>query len=96
MQVGLGVPVFLGQTEINHIHLIPSFSDTHEEVVGLDIPVNEVSGVDVFGSGDELVGEKQDGFEGEFTVAEVEEVFEGGATESSALCTDGKQLRGLQ
>jgi len=72
MQVCLGVSVLLGETEINHIDLIASFADTHEEIVGLDISVDKVSRVNVFDSRDELVGEEKDSLEGEFSVTEVE------------------------
>ncbi len=48
----LGIPVLLRQTEIDHVDLISSFTDTHQEVVRLDVSVDEVSRVDVFDSGD--------------------------------------------
>jgi hypothetical protein len=41
MKVGLGITVLLCQTEINDINLIPTLTDAHEEVVGLDITVDE-------------------------------------------------------
>jgi hypothetical protein len=75
MKVCLGVSVLLGKTEINHIDLVSTPADSHEEIVGLDISVNKVSRVDVFDSGDELVGEEKDSFESEFSVTEVEQVF---------------------
>jgi len=75
MQVSLGVSVLLGETEINDIDLIASLSNTHEEIVGLDISVDKVSRVNVFDSRDELVGEEKDSLEGEFSVTEVEQVL---------------------
>jgi hypothetical protein len=84
MEMSLGVSVFLGETEINHIDLVAALSNAHEKVVGLDVSVDEISRVDVFRSRNELVGEKEDGFEREFSVAEVEEVFKGWATTRSA------------
>jgi hypothetical protein len=50
--VGLGIPVLLGKTEIDHIDLVSSFSNSHQEVVRLDITMDEVSRVDVFDSRD--------------------------------------------
>lgn len=79
VEVGLGVAVLLGETEIDDIDLVSTLADAHEEVVGLDVAVDEGLGVDVFDTRDELVGEEQDGLEGELPIAEVEEVFEGGA-----------------
>ena len=75
MQVSLGVSVFLGETEINHIDLIASFADTHEEIVGLDISVDKVSRVNVFDSRNELIGEKKDSLESELSVTEVEQIL---------------------
>jgi hypothetical protein len=81
VEVGLGVPVLLGETEVNHVDLVAPLADAHEEVVGLDVTVDEALGVDVLDAADELVGEQEDGLEGEFAVAEVEEILEGGAEE---------------
>jgi hypothetical protein len=52
VEVGLGVPVLLGQTEIDDVDLVATLADSHKEVVGFDIPVDEVSRVDVLDSGD--------------------------------------------
>ena len=79
--MGLGVPVLLGETEVDHVDLVAPLADTHEEVVGLDVAVDEALGVDVLDAADQLVGEQEDGLEGEFAVAEVEEILEGGAEE---------------
>ena len=75
MQVCLGVSVFLGKTEIDHIDLITTFPNAHEKVVWLDISMDKVSRVDVFDSRDELIGEEEDSLEGEFSVAEIEQVL---------------------
>jgi hypothetical protein len=79
VEVGLRVPVLLGETEVDNVDLVTPLTDTHEEVVGLDVTVNEALGVDVLDAADELVGQQEDGLEGEFAVAEVEEILEGGA-----------------
>lgn len=81
VEVCLGIPVLLGQTEIDHVDLVSSLANAHQEVVWLDIPVNEALGVDVLDAADELVGEQEDGLEGELAVAEIEKVFEGWAKE---------------
>jgi hypothetical protein len=52
VQVGLRVPVLLGQTKIDHVDLVAALADTHEEVVGLDVAVDEVAGVNVLDSGE--------------------------------------------
>lgn len=80
--MGFGVSVFLRETEIDNVDLVPSLTDTHEEVVGFDVTVNKVSRVDILDTGDKLVGEKEDGLEGELAVAKVEQVLERGATDN--------------
>ena len=81
VEVRLGVAVLLGKTEINHVDLVSSLSDTHEEVVGLDITVDERLGVNVLDTRDQLVGQEQDRLEGELSVAEVEQILQARAEE---------------
>ena len=50
--VGAGVPVLLGQAEVNDVHQVALLPQPHEEVVGLDVPVYEVLGVDVLDAAD--------------------------------------------
>lgn len=50
MQVGLWVSILFRQSEINHVHLVPSLANSHQEIVGLDVSVDKVSRVDVFDS----------------------------------------------
>lgn len=79
--MSLGVAVLLGKAEINNVDLIATLADTHEEVVGLDITVDEGLGVDILDSRNQLVGKKEDSLEREFSVAEVEQVLETGTEE---------------
>lgn len=58
VQVGLGVPVLLGQTEVDDVDLVSSLANTHQEVVWLDVSVDEVSRVNVLDSRDELISEE--------------------------------------
>lgn len=81
VKVSLGVPVLLGQTEIDHVDLVAPLANAHEEVVRLDIAVDEALCVDVLDAADQLVGQEEDGLEREFAVAEVEEVLERRAEE---------------
>ena len=76
MQVCLGVSVFLGESEINHIDLITTFPNAHEKVVWLDISMDKVSRVDVFDSRDELIGEEKNCLQSKFSVTEVEQILE--------------------
>jgi len=78
MEMSLRITVLLGQTKINNIDLVATLSNAHKEVVRLDITVNEGLGVDVFDTRDELIGEEQDGLQGELAVAEVEQVLQAG------------------
>jgi hypothetical protein len=54
VKMGFGVAVFLGETKVDDIDLISTFADSHEEVVGFDITVDERFGVDIFNSRDLL------------------------------------------
>ena len=76
VEVCLRVPVLLRQTEVYHVDLVAPLANPHKKVVGLDIAMDEGLGVDILDTGDELVGEKEDGLEREFAVAEVEEILE--------------------
>ena len=50
--VGAGVPVLLGQAKVNDVHQVALLPQPHEEVVRLDVPVDEVLGVDVLNAAD--------------------------------------------
>jgi hypothetical protein len=52
VQMALGVTVLLGKTKVDDVHLVATLADTHQEVIGFDITVNEVLGMDVFDAGD--------------------------------------------
>ena len=78
VEVGLGITVLLGETEIDNVDLVATLADAHEEIIRLDITVDEGLGVDVLDAGDELIGEQEDGLQRELAVAEVEEIFQGG------------------
>lgn len=52
MKMGLGVPVLLRKAEIDDVDLVATFSDTHKEVVGLDITMDEVTRVNILYPGD--------------------------------------------
>jgi hypothetical protein len=79
VEVSLRVTVFLSQTEINHVDLVATLANAHQEVVGLDVTMNEGLGVDVLNAGDELVREEKDRLQGEFAVAKVEKILQTGA-----------------
>jgi hypothetical protein len=78
VEMGLGITVLLGETEIDNVDLVATLADAHEEVVRLDITVDEGLGMDVLDAGDELIGEQEDGLQRELAVAEVEEIFQRG------------------
>lgn len=81
----LGVSVFLGKTKIDDVDLVAALSDAHQEVVRLDITVDEVSGVDVLDTRDELIGKEKDGLQAELAVAKVEQVFKRRSTTNQHL-----------
>ena len=76
VKVSLWVTVFLGQSEVDDIDLVSTLSDTHQEVVGLDITVNEGFGMDVLDPGDKLVSQEEDCLQREFAVAEVKQILQ--------------------
>lgn len=47
-----GISILLGKTKVDDIDLIASLSDSHQEVVWLDISMDEVSGVYIFDTRD--------------------------------------------
>lgn len=47
-----GIPVLLGQAEVDDVDQVALFAQTHEKVVGLHVSVDEVLGVDVFDPAD--------------------------------------------
>ena len=81
VEMGFGVTVLFGQTEIDDIDLVAALPNAHEEVVRLDITVDEGLGVNVLNAGDELVSEEEDCLQGELAVAEVEEILQAGSEE---------------
>lgn len=78
VEVGLGVTVFLGQTKVNDIDLVSTLANTHQEIVGLDITVDEGFGMDVLDARYELVGQEKHGLQREFAVTEVEKILQTG------------------
>lgn len=57
VKMGFRVTILLGETEIDHIDLVPALSNAHQEIVWLDVTVNKRFGVDVLDAGDELIGQ---------------------------------------
>ena len=43
---------FFGQTKVDGVDQVSLFSQTHQKVVGLDVPVNEVFAVNEFNPAD--------------------------------------------
>jgi hypothetical protein len=52
VQVGLRVAKLFCKAEIDDVDLVATLSNSHQEVVGLDIAMDEVTGMDVFDPGD--------------------------------------------
>eukprot|EP00187_Rhodella_violacea_P007101 CAMPEP_0174886340 /NCGR_PEP_ID=MMETSP0167-20121228/1575_1 /TAXON_ID=38298 /ORGANISM="Rhodella maculata, Strain CCMP736" /LENGTH=353 /DNA_ID=CAMNT_0016122291 /DNA_START=88 /DNA_END=1148 /DNA_ORIENTATION=- len=81
MDVCFMVAVLLCESKVDDVDDVRVLPQAHEKVVGLDVAVEEASGVDVLDALDHLVGEHEDGLEGEPPMAEIEEVLETGAEE---------------
>lgn len=52
VQVALGVAVFLCKSEINHVHLVATLANAHQEVVWLDVTMDKVFRVNVLDARD--------------------------------------------
>jgi hypothetical protein len=52
VEMGPGISVLLGKTEIDDIDLIASSSNAHQKVIGLDVPVDEVARMDILNARD--------------------------------------------
>jgi len=79
--LGLGVTVLLGHAEVNNVNNVGGFAvgPSDQEVVGLDVAVDEVLLVDGLHAGQHLLGDHDDGLDGEAASAVVEEVLERGS-----------------
>ncbi len=71
--------VALGQAEVQDEDLVGGLIEAHAEVIGLNVPMDEVPVVDVLDPRDHLVDEDENGLEGELAEGLVEEGLEGGA-----------------
>jgi hypothetical protein len=81
VEMSLGVTVFLCETKIDDVDLVSTLANAHQEVIGLDITVDEGLGVDVFDTGNELIGKKKYSLKRELAVAEVEKILQTRAEE---------------
>jgi hypothetical protein len=52
MKMGLGTPVFLRKSKVDDIDLIAALADTHEEVFGCNVTMDEIAGMDVLDTRD--------------------------------------------
>lgn len=79
--MGAWVAVFFRQAKVNDIHLRATATNTHQEIIGLDIAVEKAAGMDILDATNELVGQEQDSFEGELAIAIIEQILQGGTQE---------------
>jgi hypothetical protein len=73
--------VALGEPEVDQEDLVGGLVEAHAEVVGLDVAVDEVAGVDVLDAVDHLLDEDEHGLEAELAQGLVEEGLEARAHE---------------
>jgi hypothetical protein len=81
VEMSLWVTIFLGKTKVNHVDLVAALADAHQEVIWLYVTVDERFGVDVLDARDQLISKQKHRLQGEFAVAEVEEILQAGAKE---------------
>lgn len=76
VEVGAWVTIFLGQSVIDDVHQIPLASQPHQKVVGFDVAVEEILGVNIFDARNQLVGKQQHRLQTELSIAIIEKIFE--------------------
>ena len=52
VEMSFWVAVFFGESEIDYVDLISSFTDSHEEIVRFDVAMDEGFCMNVFNTGD--------------------------------------------
>lgn len=55
VEVRLWVTVLLSKTKVDNVDLVAALSNSHQEIVRLDIAVDEGLGMDIFNTGDKLI-----------------------------------------
>lgn len=63
------------QTLFYNVYLVTVTANTHEEVIGFDIAMDEVFRVNIFNSTDHLISQHQHGLHSESTRAEIEQIL---------------------
>jgi len=76
MLSGFGVSVPLCKPEIDHVYYILFFAMTNKEVIWLHISVNEMIVMEEFEALYHLISQHHSSFNGEFSFAVVEEIFQ--------------------
>lgn len=71
--------VSFGESEIDGEYFVGISARSDEEIIWFNISVEEMFGVDVLDSLEELVGEHEDCFDAELPVTVIEEFFQGGS-----------------
>ena len=77
--ISVFLDVLLGQSEINHEYFAAVLMRPNQEILRLDIPMNELFGMDILQPCDDLLANKNDGLQIELSVAFLEEIFDGGS-----------------
>jgi hypothetical protein len=84
----LCILVLLAVSKIDHEYLILFFTQSHEEVVRLDVVVDESPGMHPLDAFEYLVRGQEDGLEGERTLAVTQQLLEGRAVDVSDQCAE--------
>ena len=58
MGVRLGITVLRGEAKVSHVDPISALADAHQEILGLDIPVDNQFVMHVSNAGDELISDQ--------------------------------------
>ena len=75
---GTVVPEFFGQSVINEEKFVTVSADSHEEIVGFNVSVDEVLIMDEFNATNHLICKHQHRFHGETPWTEIEQILQGG------------------
>ena len=68
-----------GEAEVDNVDIMLLLPNADEEIVGLDVTVQEVAGMDKLNTLEHLIGQHKHRFEAELSLAIIEKIFQGWA-----------------
>ena len=72
----LDITTFSGKSQIGDIHLVPTLSHTHQEILRLNVAMDDILGVNKLKTMEKLVSKHHHSLEGEPATAKIEKVLQ--------------------